>query len=126
MEIELPDLLNIVPDLVQRPMSATLQAEHSADLAQRDLYADSGQETDQHRARQEVRHEAQADNPCQNQKTRRHEGQNRGRATNSSVPVDAIPIGPAERVAAVAESAPTTRCREDPKIANSAIGIKMV
>jgi len=48
------------------------------------------------------------------------------RATYSSDPTAARPMRPAARMAAVAESAPTTRCREAPKIAYRAIGMRMV
>ncbi len=51
---------------------------------------------------------------------------NAASATYWSVPTEAIPTRPAARMAAVAESAPTTRCREEPNSANSAIGIRMV
>ena len=47
-------------------------------------------------------------------------------ATYSSEPVAASPNSPAARIAAVAESAPTTRCREEPNSANRAIGIRIV
>ena len=47
-------------------------------------------------------------------------------ATYSSEPTEAMPTRPAARMAAVAESAPTTRCREEPKSANRAMGIRMV
>ena len=43
-----------------------------------------------------------------------------------SEPMAAIPTRPAARIAAVAESAPTTRCREEPNRANSAVGMSMV
>ena len=56
-------------------MSAPLQAEHAGDLAERDLQADPGQKADQHRARQKIREEAQADNARQYQEGRGHEGQ---------------------------------------------------
>ena len=41
-------------------------------------------------------------------------------------PVVANPTNPAARMAAVAESAPTTKCREEPKMANRVVGIRMV
>ncbi len=43
-------------------------------------------------------------------------------ATYSSEPVEAIPARLLAKMAAVAESAPTTRCREEPNTANSAVG----
>ena len=59
-------------------MPAALQAEHARDLTQRDLYADPGQETDQHGARQEVCQESQANYACDNQKPRGYEGEHCG------------------------------------------------
>ena len=47
-------------------------------------------------------------------------------ATYSSEPTAARPTSPAARMAAVAESAPTTRCLDEPKKANSTAGISMV
>ena len=38
----------------------------------------------------------------------------------------AMPARPAAMIAAVAESAPTTRCREEPSTAKSAIGTRIV
>ena len=40
-----------------------------------------------------------------------------------SDPVAAIPTKALARIAAVAESAPTTRCREEPNKANNAVGM---
>ena len=37
-----------------------------------------------------------------------------------------MPASPAAMIAALAESAPTTRCRDDPSSANTAIGIRIV
>ena len=48
------------------------------------------------------------------------------RATYWSEPTDARPTRPAARIAAVAESAPTTRCRDEPNTANRAMGIRIV
>ncbi len=74
VDIDLLDLLNIIPDLLQGAVPPTLQAQHAGDLAQRDLDTDAGQETDQHRARQKVRHESQTDDPRQYEEARGHEG----------------------------------------------------
>ena len=46
--------------------------------------------------------------------------------TYSGEAVAAIPARPAAMIAAVAESAPTTRCRDDPSSANTAIGMRIV
>ncbi len=46
--------------------------------------------------------------------------------TYSGEAVAAIPANPAAMIAAVAESAPTTRWREDPSRANTAIGMRIV
>ena len=48
------------------------------------------------------------------------------RATYSVDPVAASPARPAAITAAVAESAPTTRCLEEPKTANTMTGRTMV
>ncbi len=47
-------------------------------------------------------------------------------ATYSLEPAAARGARPAARIAAVAESAPTTRCREEPRIAKIAIGMRIV
>ena len=47
-------------------------------------------------------------------------------ATYCGEPAAARPTSPAAMMAAVAESAPTTRWRDDPKSAYSAIGIRIV
>jgi hypothetical protein len=47
-------------------------------------------------------------------------------ATYSVEPEAAMPASPAASIAAVAESAPTTKCRDEPKIANKTIGVTMV
>ena len=47
--VDLSELLKVVPELPQGAMAATLQAQHTGDLAQRDLNTDPGQESDQHR-----------------------------------------------------------------------------
>ena len=43
-----------------------------------------------------------------------------------SEPTAAMPTSPAARMAAVAESAPTTKCREEPNRANSTVGMSIV
>ncbi len=48
------------------------------------------------------------------------------RVTYCGEAIVAMPASPAAMMAAVAESAPTTRCREDPSSANTAIGIRIV
>jgi len=48
------------------------------------------------------------------------------RASHSFDPRTAMPARPAATTAAVAESAPTARCRDDPKMANRLIGMRMV
>ena len=47
-------------------------------------------------------------------------------ARYSDDPETAIPAKADAVIAAVAESAPTTRCRDDPNKANNAMGIRMV
>ena len=47
-------------------------------------------------------------------------------ATYCGDAIGAMPASPAARIAAVAESAPTTRCRDEPSSANTAIGIRIV
>ena len=46
--------------------------------------------------------------------------------TYSGVATAAMPASPAAMIAAVAESAPTTRCRELPSSAKTAIGTRIV
>ena len=48
------------------------------------------------------------------------------RAMYSDEPAAAIPAMPAARMAAVAESAPTTRWRDEPSTAKRAIGTRIV
>ena len=55
--------------------------------------------------------------------SRPHPGERDVLRTRRSV---AIPASPAAMIAAVAESAPTTRCRDDPSSANTAIGTRIV
>ena len=59
-------------------MAATLQAQHTGDLPQRDLNTDPGQESDQHGAREEVRQKSQAHEARQNQETRGHQCKHAG------------------------------------------------
>ncbi len=47
-------------------------------------------------------------------------------ATYCGDAIAASPVRPAAMIAAVAESAPTTRWREDPRTANTAIGSRIV
>ena len=47
-------------------------------------------------------------------------------ATYSDDPDAARPVSPAAMIAAVAESAPTTRCREDPSSAKTRTGRRIV
>ena len=113
--VDLSELLKVVPELPQRAVAAPLQAQHAGDLPQRDLNADPGQEPDQHGAREEVGQESQAHDARQNQENRGHQRQHAGqRQVLHPSRSDAIPTRPAARMAAVAESAPTTRCREEP------------
>ena len=67
-----------MPELPQRAVAATLQAQHAGDLPQRDLNADPGQEADQHGAREEVGQESQAHDARQNQENRGHQRQHAG------------------------------------------------
>ena len=46
--------------------------------------------------------------------------------TYSGDAIAAMPASPAAMMAAVAESAPTTRCREEPSSAKTAIGMRIV
>ena len=48
------------------------------------------------------------------------------RVTYSGEAVAAIPASPEAMIAAVAESAPTTRWREEPSTAKTAIGMRIV
>ena len=118
-------LLDIGDEFLERPPTPR-ESEHPRDLADGDLDADAGEEADEHRAREEVREEPKADEPGDEQDRGGDQRQDPARATYCGEPVAANPARPAAMIAAVAESAPTTRWRDDPKRANSAIGMRMV
>lgn len=54
-------------------MPAAFDAQHPGNLPERHLHAHSGEEADQHRARQEVRQKSEPDQAREQQKPRRHE-----------------------------------------------------
>ena len=112
-EARLVELPERVDELRDRLAAHPGDAEHPAELAQRDLDADAGQEPDEHRARQEVGDEAEPDEAGEDHERRPPSARagRRGRCTRDE-PVVARPASPAAITAAVAESAPTTRWRE--------------
>ena len=93
-----------------RDPGALGHAEQRADLPGRDLDADTGQEADEHRAGQEVGQEAESDHPGEQEEPAAMSASSPASATYWSEPVAARPASPAAMTAAVAESAPTTRC----------------
>ena len=133
----LADLLERVPELDHRAARAARRhigrrhAEHPADLAHRHLDADAGQEADQHRSRDEVREKAEAGQPGEEEKPageqRAHARQRKPLRTTPAAdrrsPSEAIP---ANMIAAVAESPPTTRCRDEPNTAKTRTGNRIV
>ena len=76
--VDLVDLLDVEPDLLQGAMPAALEPQHARDLSQRHLYANARQKPNQHRARQEVGQECKADDPCQDKENAGHDGQHAG------------------------------------------------
>ena len=99
------------------------------ELSHRDLDADAGEEPDEHGAGHEVREEAEPGEPARNSRPPAMSALRLARASHWDVPgwSPAIRAGDAgEQIAAVAESPPTTRCRDDPKTANARIGRRIV
>ena len=97
----------------------------------RDLDPDAGQEADENGARDEVGEEAEPREAREQRGTppRAARSGSRARATGTCTAGDPrcrAPAMPANMIAAVAESPPTTRCRDEPKIANARIGIRIV
>jgi len=76
--VGLSELLKIGPELSQRAVTTTLQAQHAGDLPQRDLNADASQEPDQHGARKKVGEESQAHEARENQEKRSHQSKHTG------------------------------------------------
>ncbi len=60
-QARLRELLDVGDELLERAAPAPWESEHPRDLADGDLDTDTGQEADQHRAREEVRQESQPD-----------------------------------------------------------------
>ena len=90
------------------------------------LDADAGEEADEHRAREEVGEEAEAHESRQQQQRAGESASMPASATYCGEPAAASPARPATMIAAVAESAPTTRCRDEPSTAKSASGSRIV
>jgi hypothetical protein len=99
-----------------------LHAEHVAEHRNANLKPNAGEKSDQHRARQEISEETSL----------KIRASNRNPAVNSAtMPTSAMYFSLAgfamwdnelEKIAAVAESAATTRWREEPKTANATSG----
>ena len=100
--------------------------QHVGELPGSDLDADAGQESDQDGAGQEVRQEAEPGQPGQQQQPAASRAASPASRTYRGEPVAASPARAALSMAAVAESAPTTRWRDEPRMANAAIGSSSV
>ncbi len=105
-------------------------AEHPGELPERYLDPHSGQEADEDRSGDEVGEETEPRDPSEQQDPG---GDERGEAREGEPlvgsrlePGHAQLAIPAYRIAAVAESPPTTRCREDPSSANTIAGKRIV
>ena len=91
-----------------------------------DLEADAGQKADQHRARQEIGEESQSEDPREQQSPAVSSATMLTSATYRALPGTAhCDIEPAT-IAAVAESAATTRWRDEPNSANATSGSSSV
>ena len=107
-------------------MRADRDTEHVAEHRDADLKPDAGEKPDQHRAREEIGEESELEDPCQEQNPRgqqRHHADQRhvllaGRHRHARYGL--------EKMAAVAESAATTRWRDEPKTANATSGSSTV
>ena len=109
------------------PRRLRRDAEHAGDLAHGHLDAHAGEEADEHAPRQEVGEEAEAHEARHEQEGAGHDGQHAGeRDVAAARRSAASPARPAAMIAAVAESAPTTRCRDEPSTAKTAIGMRIV
>ena len=101
--------------------------EHVGELAGSHLDTDAGEESDQDGAGQEIRQEPEPGQPGQQQQPAGEQGREPGQPDVSAAdPATASPVSAAARMAAVAESAPTTRWRDEPRTANTAIGSSIV
>ena len=112
--------------LIDGAMRVDRHAEHLAQHGDADLDADACEKPDQHRARQEVGEEPELEEPRQQQQAggeQRHHAHQRHVALAGGV---AMADRPLAKIAAVAESAATTRWRDEPKIANATSGSSSV
>ena len=75
MDVGLADMLQVADDFADRAVAGALQAEHPADLAERDLDADARQEAGQHGAREKIREKAEPDDAGHEQEGGRHQGE---------------------------------------------------
>lgn len=124
--VDLSELSKVAPELSQRAVAARIQAQHAGNLPQRDLNADPGEKPYQHRTRETVGQETHGIRHATIKKPAVINASTPANATYCSGPVAAIPTRALARMAAVAESAPTTRCREERNTANNAVGMSMV
>ena len=122
-----PMLPSVPKNLLIVPPVPLGDAEHAGDLAHRHLDADAGEEADRARCATGSRRGSRGAGAGR--------GSSRTPVTIASAPasatycgdaIGAMPARPAARIAAVAESAPTTRCRDEPSSANTAIGMRIV
>jgi hypothetical protein len=112
------DLLQLFDGAMRRHRDA----EHLAKYRHADLDTNAGEEADKHRPRQEIGEEPELEKPRQQQQGG---GEQRQRADERHVVLGAWRghfDKPLEKIAAVAESAATTRWRDDPKTAKATSG----
>ena len=115
-------------ELLQRPVRiARRDAEHVAEHRDADLDAHAREKADEHGTRQEIGKEPEPEDPRQQQQRRgqqrHHSDQRHVRARWPQAPSG---ISPLAKIAAVAESAATTRWREDPNTAKATSGSRTV
>ena len=108
------------------PLGPAGNAEHAGELSDRDLDADAGEESDEHAPGQEVGDEPEPDHAGDDQEGAAIERHDAGQRDVLRRPGRRRPARPAAMIAAGAESAPTTRWRDEPRNANTAIGIRIV
>ena len=104
------------------PVPATVTPSMSGDLPGGHLDADAGEESDQDGTGQEIRQEPEPGQPGQQQQPAGEQGRQPGQPNVLRRASDREPGQGRGRMAAVAESAPTTRWRDEPRTANTAIG----
>ena len=93
--------------------------QHLAGNGDADLESNAGQKSDQHRLREEVGQKAESEQSRQQEAGRRQQRHQPGQLHVVLAGYGRHVGEPAARIAAVAESAATTRYREEPNVANA-------